>query len=88
MRLRLRQLHRERCDLQLTHSTAFEPAQRDALVTSLLDAHAAGYELAVAYVIPLVAELGLCGWLIVKGLDLPTWQRSADAERRRSTVLP
>ena len=112
-------------------STSFAAGQRDALVVSLLDAHAAGYDLglvffavncllvgllvararflpralgygiavsgvvylvgsaarfvapelaaalAPAYVIPLLAETALCGWLLVVGLDADRWRRVA-----------
>lgn len=121
--LGLNLVHLDRA-LALAHNTALEVGQRDALVSELLEAHAAGYDLgllffaincllvavllvrsrvvprviglgvgaagvvylvgsvlrivapalvevvAPAYAIPLLAELGFCGWLIVRGLDV------------------
>lgn len=34
---------------------------------------------APAYVVPLIAELAFCAWLLIKAVDAPTWERMARA---------
>lgn len=134
-------LHLDRA-LAWAHTTGLNPAQRDALVSSALEAHAVGYDLGLlffavncvlvgvlvirhrnmpsaigigittsgavylagsvsrfaapglaqalgpAYVIPLLAELAFCAWLLVEGLRgkaLADWPGSATRSEPLST---
>lgn len=136
-------LHLERA-LAWAHSTGLDLAQRDALVSSALETHTAGYDLglsffavncllvgiliirhrnvpsaigvgiiasgavylagsvarfavpglaetiAPAYVIPLVAELALCAWLLVAGLRghlLADWPGPVSATRSEALSI-